>query len=83
VRRRDARAPRARRLAADAPLDLIHRSNCSKQALARVSGPGRPSLVYFPEGEDEAMHRHAIWLISGVLIEPLSAVVEGSYARTS
>jgi hypothetical protein len=71
---RGARTPRG----AAEPQSLIHRSNCSKQALARVSGPFKPCMVSFPVGGDEVLHRLAIEMISGVVIEPLEE--EGAHA---
>jgi hypothetical protein len=77
VSRAAAPGGRSSRVAAG-PQDLIHTSKVPKRGLARVSGPFKPCLVSFPVGEDEALHRAAIEVISGVRIEPLEG--EGAHA---
>jgi hypothetical protein len=71
---------------ADGPEALIHRSNSPKRATARVSGEFVPCLVAFPfgcSGHDRLAHIHAIWLISGVHIEPIKVEQEGADARAT
>lgn len=54
-------------------LDLINTNNSPNPRQCLRLGPWVPCLVAFPEGQDEAVHRAAVQLISGVVIEPFSS----------